>query len=57
MCCPDSYIYDCYTGFPATYNDSEIMLHILRTDHELLRICEPKKTVLILDRGDYNTKS
>ncbi len=57
MCCPDSYIYDCYTGFPATYNDSEIMLHILRTDHELLRICEPKKTVLILDRGDYNTNS
>ena len=26
-------------------------LHILRTDFELLRICEPKKTVFILDRG------
>ena len=51
MCCPDGYIYDCYTGFPANWNDSDIMLYILETDNELLRICEPEKTVFVLDRG------
>ena len=57
ICAPDSYIYDCYTGFQANLNDSDIMLHILRTDIELLRICEPKKTVFILDRGETIIKN
>jgi len=53
MCAPDGYIYECYTGFPANWNDSEIMLHILETDKELIRICKPEKTVFILDRGIF----
>ncbi len=54
MCASNGYILECYTGFPANWNDSDIMLHILETDKELIRICEPKKTVFILDRGKKN---
>jgi len=43
VCCTDGYIIDS--------NDAKIFEYILKTDHNLLRILEPNKTLVLVDRG------
>jgi len=60
VCCTDGYIIDCYGPFEAHLNDAKIFAYILKTDHNLLRILEPQKTLVLVDRGKcikYNTKN
>jgi hypothetical protein len=53
ICCGDGYFIDCYGPFQANQNDSTIFEYILENDHELLKILEPNKTVIFLDRGRF----
>ncbi len=51
LCSSDGYIIDVYGPFMATLNDSKIIDYILNNDNELLRILQPEKTTIFLDRG------
>ncbi len=51
ICCTDGYVIDCYGPFQAHLNDAKIFQHILNTDKNLLRILEPHKTLVLVDRG------
>jgi hypothetical protein len=53
MCCADGYIIDCYGPFKANLNDATIMEYIMENDPDLPTILEPKKTLVIMDRGFF----
>ena len=53
LCCADGYIIDCYGPFQATKNDSTILNYILETDKDLNKLLVPKKTLMLLDRGNF----
>lgn len=50
-CCTDGYIVDIHGPFTAHDNDSSIFKYILRTDEAFLRLFEPNKTLIVMDRG------
>ena len=52
ICCADGYIIDIYGPFQANQNDAKIFKYVLETDNDLKDILIPKKTVIILDRGN-----
>ena len=54
VCCADGYIIDCYGPFQAHLNDAAIFEYILKTDEKLLTILKPRKTLVIVDRGNQN---
>lgn len=54
ICCSDGYFVDCYGPLKANINDANILRHVLDTDHDLLKLLKPNKTVIILDRGINN---
>lgn len=51
ICCSDGFIIDCYGPFRANQNDATILEYILKTDKDLLKILEPNRTLIFLDRG------
>lgn len=53
MCCADGYIIDCYGPFKANKNDSGILDYVLKEDEDVMKILEPNKTAVFLDRGNY----
>ena len=53
ICCADGYIIDCYGPFQAHLNDAKIFEYILKTDKNLVRILEPHKTLVLVDRGNF----
>jgi hypothetical protein len=53
MCCADGYIIDCYGPFKANLNDATIFEYIMENDLDLPTILEPKKTLVIMDRGIF----
>lgn len=54
MSCADGWIIDVYGPFSAADNDAKILNYIMSTDGDLMRILEPKKTLIFLDRGIYS---
>ena len=52
ICCADGYIIDVYGPFKANQNDSKILDYILNTDKDLMKILQPNKTIIFLDRGN-----
>jgi hypothetical protein len=50
-CCTDGYIVDIHGPFSAHDNDSSIFKHILSSDEQYLRLLEPNKTLIFMDRG------
>lgn len=53
VCCSDGYIIDCYGPFQANHNDASILDYILSTDEDFLRLLEPNKTYIFIDRGTF----
>ncbi|CAF1047844.1 unnamed protein product, partial [Brachionus calyciflorus] len=47
----DGYIIDCFGSFAANQNDSSIFKRILSSDLNLMKIMEPEKTLVLVDRG------
>ena len=39
ICCADGYYIDCYEPFPATLNNANIFLYILKTDSNIIELC------------------
>jgi hypothetical protein len=53
-CCADGYIVDVHGPFSAHNNDSTIFKYILSSDDEYLRLLEPNKTLIFMDRGNFS---
>ncbi len=52
-CCTDGYIVDIHGPFSAHDNDAPIFKYILSSDEEYLRLLEPQKTLIFMDRGIF----